>query len=697
MKAASLLPLLGLLGLAFTTARAETRSLLGPYVVDSSGSPHAKLRPLPFDAVTWTSGFWAERWKQLDAVTLPEMWRLLADDRDGGRVLQNFRIASGRATGRYFGTNWQDEWLYKWIEAAACVWRLTKEPWIKERMDEGIALISAAQQSDGYLSTKIVINQSPRFANPNDHEFYNMGHLVSAAVMHRRMTGEDSLFTVGKRCADYLCETVGVRVDPFIAHNPTIVMGLAEMFRETGERKYLATAQLVIDRRGSKPRFPYKPARPNAPEVPGSDLIQDRVPIRKATEMVGQNVFSTYLYAGACDVEAEVGDPALAAGLRRVWDDLTGRKMFVHGGISALARGLSHNDRVYESVGPAYELPNATAYNETCGQIGAFMWGARMLAISPEAGFADVMEKEMFNGFLGGVGLDGKSWFYRNPLRRYDVDYAPAGSESGPLTDMVTRTQPGERNVCCPSNLLRTFAELSSYFYSRDDTGLWIHQYGGNRLSCAFGGKGLLVLEQKTDYPWEGTVRFAIEQAPPEPVDLHLRIPSWATSASIALNGRSLTPDAVPGTYARVSARLQAGDTLTLTMPMPARLVEGNPRIESVRNQVAVFRGPLVYCVESTDLPAGTDIAAVHLPAAATFTLQRGLPGSQLPLAAEAMTLMTSGRKRNTGSWDGLYRPVDTGGDFETLPLRFIPYYAWANRGKAAMSVWLPVLWGEGS
>ena len=681
--------LLLLLGVA-PLASAEPAALPPAFVIDATASPHARLRPLPLDAVQWTQGFWAERWKQLDEVTLPEMWRLLADPQ-AGHVLDNFRIAAGRAGGKYAGTNWQDEWLYKWIEAAACVWRQTREPWIAGRMNEGIALIAAAQQPDGYLSTKIIAGKLPRFTNPNDHEFYNMGHLLTAAVIHYRMTGDDSLLKVARKNADFLCATLGVTVDPFMAHNPSVIMGLAEMYRLTGEKKYLACAQLVVDRRGTKPQFPYKLPRPNAPEAPGSDLIQDRVPVRDSTEMAGQNVFSTYLYAGACDVEAEIGDAPLGAALDRLWADLTTRKMFVHGGISALSRGVSHNAMVYESVGAPYELPNSTGYNETCGQVGAFMWSARMLTNEPDSGFADVMEREMFNGFLGGVGLDGRSWFYRNVLRRYDADYKPTGAESGPLTDMVLRNQPGMRNICCPTNLLRTFAELSSYFYSRDVTGLWVHLYGGNRIACQLADGAAFALEQKTDYPWSGEILFTLQQAPSRPVTLHLRIPGWSSGPQLKVNGLPVEDFKIESGYVALTQTWQAGDTIALSLPMPVQLVEGNPAIEQTRNQIAVMRGPLVYCAESTDLPAGVSLPEVYLSGSAAFTLGHGLPGDAHPLANEIVTLQTAALDRSAPEWHGLYRPLNPAA-LKPVTLRLVPYYAWSNRGKSAMSVWLPVV-----
>ena len=227
------------------------------YIIDHSHSPHAQLRPLPIDAVQWTSGFWADRFKQLAEVSLDESWRLLANPA-AGHVLDNFRFAARPDSGQYAGTSWQDEWLYKWLEAAACVWRTTRDPALDRRMNEAIALIAAAQQPDGYLSTMPLAKQLPRFQSAQDHEVYNMGHLLTAGVIHHRMTGQDALLAVARRTADFLCTNLGVTVKPYMAHNPSAIMGLVELYRLTGEKKYLQCAQLIVDRRGENPRRPSK-------------------------------------------------------------------------------------------------------------------------------------------------------------------------------------------------------------------------------------------------------------------------------------------------------------------------------------------------------------------------------------------------------------------------------------------------------
>jgi len=651
-------------------------------VVRTAGSPHAALRGLDLESVRWTEGFWAERYRQTREVTLRTLWELLADP-EAGHVLENFRVAAGRSKGEFAGTHWQDAWLYKWIEAAACVWRVARERWIAERMDEGIELIAAAQQPDGYIATQITARGRRRWQDPRAHEAYVMGHLLTAACIHRRMTGKRSLLHVAVRTADYLAKTLGVTVDSGFAHNPTAVMGLVELYRETGRRRYLEAAQRIVEDRGHRPKrgglFDREPG------LLGTDQIQDRVPVRRSREVVGHNVFFTYLYAGAADVCLETGDEGLKAALERLWEDLAQRKMSINGGVSPMGRGISiHNDPVSEAVGKAYFLPSADAYNETCGQIGNLMWNYRMLMLDPRARYADLMELEMYNGFLGGIGLDGESWFYRNPLRRYERDHVPQG-----LNDLPAREKPGRRRICCPTNLLRTLAQLQNYVCSVSGDDLWVHHYGGCMIDAALPG-GWIRMAQRTDYPWDGEIGLAIEAVEGETAfAIHLRIPGWAEGAAVAVNGKNLeAPEA--GRYVRIHRRWKAGDRIELNLPMPARLIEAHPKAEALRNQVAVMRGPVLYCLESPDLPEGVRLEDVYVPGGITLEPR---PARDLPfgiIALEGETLHVPGAR-----WSGeLYRRLEKAAP-RRMAVRLIPYFAWSNRGPSAMSVWLPLAVGS--
>ena len=650
-------------------------------LVKNQASPYAKLHNIDMASVHWTEGFWAQRYRQTHEVTLHRLWELLADP-NAGHVLDNMRIAAGLQEGDFSGTNWQDAWLYKWIEAAACIYRTTGDRWIDERMDEAIALIGQAQQDDGYISTQITVPNRKRWQDPRDHEAYVMGHLITAGCIHHRMTGKDSLLEIAIRSGDFLSKTLGVNVSPSFAHNPTVVMGLVELYRETGQREYLDCAKRVVDGRGEHPKpggFFYQ-----GPGIAGTDLIQDRVPLRRETAVVGHNVFFTYLFAGAADIYLETGDETLRAPLERLWQDLTQHKMCINGGVSPMGHGLSkRNDPVGESVGAPYFLPCADSYNETCGQIGNLMWNYRMLCFGEDVRYADMMELELYNGFLGGIGLDGESWFYRNALRRYDKDHAVSGHN-----DMAERGLPGRRRVCCPTNLLRTLAELQNYLYSVSGDGLWVHHYGGNVLDCHLADGRRLKLTQQTAYPWDGRITLTMDAVEgDEPFAIRLRVPGWARDATLTVNGKTAENTPVAGRYVIVKRPWKTGDAMELNLPMPARLMQAHPKAEQLRNQVAVMRGPVLYCLESPDLPDEMDLNNVYIPSDIALN---PTPADDLPFGM--LALEGSALYRPEPSWTtDLYRQFE-GHPLKPLPIRLIPYFAWSNRGSSTMSVWLPVV-----
>jgi len=634
-------------------------------VVRNHSSPYCRLRSVDLRSVRWTSGFWAKRFKQCHEESLPHLWELLSDP-DRGHALTNLRIAAGLEDGEFVGTHWQDEWLYKWLEAAASIYAITGDPALDRRMDEVIGLIGQAQEPDGYIATQTTVRGWKRWQSIHHHELYVMGHLITAACLHRRITGKVSLLEIACKAADYIGDTFGGR-DPALAHfpfNPTIIMASVELYRTTGERKYLDLANLFIEMRGSSPE--------------GSDVNQDAVPLREETEVVGHSVLSTYLYAGAADAYMETGDPSLLDALQRLWRDLTERKIYLTGGCCALHHGLSiRGHEVHEAVGPAYYLPSATAYNETCAQIGNLMWNWRMLAISADSRYADVMERCLYNSILSGIGLDGASWFYTNVLRWHGREHELLSG------DARQRFQPGQKDICCPSNLLRTIAEWHSYLYSVSEEGLWVNHYGGSAFDGPLADGRPVKVTQETDFPWRGEVRLTIELPGPAEFALVLRIPEWAEGAGVEVNGDPAA--ATPGSYVRLHRTWADGDAVFLSLPMPPRLVEAHPRVEELRGQVAVVRGPLVYCLESVDLPEGVRISEVHVPQDVCWS-----PRHDPSLLGGVTVLEGEVRRVPEGDWAGrLYRPLRPVPG-EGVRARLIPLYAWANRGISEMTVWMP-------
>ncbi len=662
-------------------------------IVDTNHSPGARLAGVPIDRIDLHTGFWLERFELNHSVSLRDLWDLLADP-DAGHVLSNFRIAAGLETGDFAGTDWQDAWLYKWLEAAAVTFRLTGDAWIEERMDEGIHLIGKAQAQDGYVATQVLARKGERFADPRKHEVYTMGHLLTAGVVHRRMTGKNTFFVIAEQVGRFLHSVLGVTVNPAFAHNPSAVMGLVELYRETRDDRFLDTARVIVDSRGKSPAGRGRDLWHRDDGILGTDLIQDRTPLREADSVVGHNVFFTYLFSGAADVNLESPDDSIWSALRRMWTDLACRKMTLNGGVSPMGHGLSESgDIVVESVGKPYFLPHEDSYNETCGQIGNLMWNYRMLCAQPEGRYADMMEHEIYNSILSGVDLAGENYWYRNQLR-FREDHVAHGHN-----DLVKREKPGRRRICCPTNVVRTIAEWRGYLFGTDDEGVWFHQYAACIASLTIGDDLDIELSVETEYPWSGAITIRIDSDSEKELRLVFRIPGWVSEATFTVNGAIAETSPVTPGYAGITRTWKAGDTIEVLFPMKPRLIEANPRVEQCVNQIAVMRGPILYCLESVDLSEGVAFDDILLPSDIELEPEStDMPFGTTTLTGRALVRrrdMQDGErieKRGTVWGCDLYRELRPA-SLEPISIRLIPYYAWANRGKGSMSVWLPVIW----
>ena len=654
-------------------------------IINNGQSPHSMLRSVDLSDVRWTDGFWKQKFDLVRNVTIPKMWEYY--NGNGNSHWTNFRIAAGLEEGEWSGTNWHDGDLYKWLEAVAHVYMVTRDSTLDQQMDEAIKVIGKVQEPDGYIFTRASLEKRDRFQQIHDHELYNMGHLMTAACIHHRATGKTNFLEIAKKTGDCLYETFKDR-KPELAHfgfNPSNIMGLVELYRTTGDRKYLDLANTFIDMRGSRPG----PFRSTA--LGGTDQTQDRVPFRKENEAVGHAVCGTYLYCGAADAFMETGDKTLLETLNRLWSDVTRRKMYIHGGVGPFTHGLSfRHDHVGEAFGSPYFLPNRKCYCETCSNIGNAMWNWRMLNITGEARYADIMERVFYNSGISGLALDGDHFLYSNVLRRL-----------GPKVPLLRSDTPERwkhrRGYCCPPQLARTIAKMHGLAYSTSHDALWVHLYGGNVLDTQLADGRKLKLLQKTEYPWDGDVRVRIEELDAgKPFSINLRVPAWASDVSIRVNGKPTGLEVIAGRYATLRRPWAAGDIVELTLPMKVRLLRANPLVEELRGQVAVMRGPVVYCLESMDLPNGVDVMDVLVPGDADFKprFDKDLLGGVVALEGEAVCF-------ENGSWpDGpydsetLYQEVDRP-TTQSIALRLIPYHAWLNRGPSTMSVWMPVASGN--
>lgn len=661
--------------LIFSQSFAQDKSL-----VNTSQSPYAKLKSINMGDVQWTTGFWAERFKVCKESMVPHMMGNYLDP-EVSHAFRNFEIAAGMEEGEHSGPAFHDGDFYKMLEAMIVVWSSSKDAETEKQIDAIIATIAKTQRTDGYIHTPVVIKQLQKSAEKKefgerlDFETYNMGHLMTAGCLHYRITGKKTLFNVAVNATDFLYDFYK-RASAELARNaicPSHYMGVVEMYRTTRDPRYLELAKNLIAIRSLVEH--------------GTDDNQDRIPFLKQTKAMGHAVRANYLYAGVADIYTETGDDSLMVVLDKIWHNVVEQKMYITGACGALYDGVSpdgtsyvpdYNQKVHQAYGRDFQLPNLTAHNESCANIGNILWNWRMLLATGDARFADIMELTMYNSLLAGVSLDGKGYFYTNPLCvAHDI----------PFTLRWSREREGYISFCncCPPNTIRTIAEISNYVYTTSEKGLWVNLFGSNQLTTKLNDGSVVSLNQKTDYPWDGKISIKLEECPNKEFSLFLRIPGWATGAEISVNGKKQNQESKPGTYAELTRKWKKGDQVELTLPMEAQLVEANPLVEEVRNQIAVKRGPVVYCIESADIPANRSIFDYTISANNPFKPKAVTIANSKLYALEGNVELVSNE-----SWTGqLYRPINT--KKEMVALRLVPYYAWGNRGKGDMSVWLPV------
>jgi DUF1680 family protein len=666
--------------LCITVLMSNASSAQDKSLVNTSKSPYALLHSVNMDEVTWTKGFWADRFKVCRDSMLPNLWKIYTDPKMG-HAIQNFEIAAGLDTGSHSGPSFQDGDFYKLFEGMASMYAVTKDPKIDALMDKTIAIFAKAQRADGYIHTPTEIEernnpaQAKAFADRLNFETYNLGHLMTAACVHYRATGKRNFLDLAIKATDYLYRFYKT-ASPELARNaicPSHYMGVVEMYRTTHDPKYLELSKNLIDIRGLM--------------KDGTDDNQDRIPFRQQTQALGHAVRANYLYAGAADVYAETGDTTLMHTLNLVWNDVVNRKMYITGGCGALYDGASPDgtsyslknvQEVHQAYGRDYQLPNFTAHNETCAAVGNVLWNWRMLQLTGKAQYADVMELTLYNGMLSGISLNGKNFLYTNPLSvSDDMPFKQRWSK-----DRVNYIGYSD---CCPPNVIRTIAEVSNYAYSVSDKGLWVNLYGGNNLSTTLKDGSKIKVSQQTDYPWEGKISINVNEAPAKPFSVFLRIPGWCnTGATLTINGKPSKVNLVPGEYAEVNAKWHAGDKIELILPMPVKMVESNPLVEETRNQIAVKRGPVVYCIESAGIPKDKKVFSLSLSSKVNLT-----PGKIVIDNSDIMALTGKANLENANWKNQLYRDVSNQ-DMGTVNIQLIPYFAWGNRGHVEMETWIP-------
>jgi hypothetical protein len=659
-----------------------------------SHSQQAKVYNLPMGATQWTGGFWADRFNVMAKTGIWSMWNtwntpwetLDENGKHGSHGFRNFEVAAGTVKGKHHGPPFHDGDFYKWLEACATVYAVTKDPKIDALMDKVIEQIALAQRNDGYIHTPVVISernqgidshagsenaagieigkdQKHAFASRLNFETYNLGHLMTAGIIHKRATGKTTLFNCGKKAADFLYNFL-TNDAVELSRNaicPSHYMGAAEMYRETGDKKYLTLAEGLIAIRDSVKN--------------GEDHNQDRHKFRDQYEAMGHAVRANYLYAGVADLYAETGEAQLMKNLSAIWNDIVNHKIYIMGGCGALYDGVSPDgttynqpsiQQIHQAYGRQFQLPQEYAHNEICAQIGMLLFSWRMFQTTCDPQYIDNIENELYNGILSGISLDGKDYFYTEALRRT--------KEYPYVLRWPKHRQRYISCFCCPPNTLRTLCQAQEYAYTINKDTLWVNLYGQNSLKTKD-----LEVEQITNYPWDGKITLTVKKAK-NLKSIRMHIPGWSTDMTLKLNGEPILAEDL-----RQPRKWKKGDTIELTLPMKARLVEANPLVEEAKNQIAVVRGPIVYCLEGQDIEGGHRINDIAIPADIQFTEKKMTISGHEMVVLEGDALLV-----NNGMWgkDELYRDVRPVKK-EKVHIRLIPYYAWDNRGIDDMSLWL--------
>jgi DUF1680 family protein len=624
--------------------------------VPSSGAAVAH-RPLGGQDVRLDRGLLND-WQQRNAAaSLPLALRQL----ESAGNLANLRLAIAGGTEGYRGPVFMDSDLYKVLEAVGWELGRTADQELASFLTEATALLEKAQQPDGYLNSYMQVTGRPRYSFlASSHEMYCAGHLIQAAIACQRGAGDPGLLRVARRFADHLVEHFLGREAGIDGH-PVVETALAELYRETGYQPYLDLARQFIEQRGhgmiGDSGF-------------GRRYLQDHEPVRQATTEVGHVVRALYLEAGVADVAVETGDAGLLGTSLGRWADMVAAKTYLTGGNGSRHEGESFGDR--------FELPPDRAYNETCAAIASFQWAWRLLLATGDAGYADLMERILYNGFASSTATDGTRFFYVNPLQR--------------RPDHFEKDDPGRRRewfscACCPPNIMRTMASLQHYLATTSPgtgspgtgspgTGgtLYVHQFTGATLSAPLAG-GVLTVEMVTDYPWSGLVELRVTGAPPQDCGLALRVPAWSAPPALLLNEDPVQASPEPG-YLVVRRRWRPGDVLRYELDISPRLTYPDPRVDAVRGCAAIERGPLVYCLEQADQPAGAELEDLALIPGELRESPATVPG------VGETVLVRAGADRAAGG------PAGAAADPVTVTA--VPYFQWDNRDGRAMRVWVP-------
>ena len=676
-------------------------------------------RPLSIRNVQVTDAFWKKEMELIRKEVVPYQWEALNDriaDAAPSFCMHNFKTAAKqnrekRELGRdfsepvytfrgfealpenpahledqFYGFVFQDSDFYKWIEAVGYCLAWAPDPELERIADEAVEIVCAAQQEDGYLDTYYILNGKDKiFTNiRNHHELYCLGHLLEGAIAYYQSTGKRKLLDAACRFADYVASYFGEedgKCKGYPGHE-IAEMALLRLYELTGEEKYRNLSCFFLNERGKRPYyFDSEEEAQNEKHKDAEALryqyYQAHLPVREQPEAVGHAVRAVYLYSGMTDAARITGDESLYEACERIWKDVVEKKLYITGGIGATRHG--------EAFSYAYNLPNDTVYAETCASIGLVFWARRMLEICPDAKYADVMEQALYNCVLSGMALDGKSFFYVNPL---EVE-PKACHEDEDRSHVKPVRQKWFGCACCPPNLARLISSVSTYAYTEREDTLFVHLYMGSTVRKVL-GRNEVTVRVESGFPWNGTVAVAVEvpdaikERAEEAFTLALRIPGWAggeEKEAFSLKGAEHLKQRIQDGYLYLSGDWSRTGTLELTFPMEIKIWQADTRVRRDLGKVAVTRGPIVYCMEEADNGSNLHLITLDCEAAGEaedFTV----------CGEKVKALLLRGFRQKPVTDKGLYYPAQKA-QKECVNLRLIPYYTWANRGENEMTVWI--------
>ena len=634
------------------------------------------ITALPFTKVKLEDKFWLPRIRTNHEVTIPASFERCENT---GRI-KNFEMAATKSGAFCTIFPFDDTDIYKTIEGASFSMSLYPDPKLDTYIDGLIAKVAAAQEPDGYLYTARTIDPSnPHKWSGNErwvkerelsHELYNSGHLFEAAAAHYQATGKKNLLDIALKNADLVCKTFGHDKLHVAPGHEVVEMGLVKLYRITGKKEYLETAKYFVEERG---HFAGYDSTSSDPWKSGS-YWQDHIPVVDQDEAVGHAVRAAYLYAAVADVAALSGDPAFLNAVDKIWDNVVAKKFYVQGGIGAVGDG--------ERFGENYELPNATAYNETCAAIANVYWNQRMFQLHGDAKYVDVLERSLYNGLISGVGMDGKSFFYTNAMEiKNNFNHKH-----------IERSRAGWFPCsCCPTNITRLIPSVPGYMYAMKDDQVYVNLFANSNATLNVAKKDVQIV-QENNYPWDGNLVFKVNPKSSAAFKMLVRIPGWARNevvssdlysfvdkdvkkVPITVNGKAIDYSVEKG-YAVISRTWKKGDVVNVVLPMDVQRISSNPKVGDNAGRVALQRGPLVYCAEWPD-NAGM-VSNLILPQNATFQTEFK------PDLLNGVTVLKS--QAQVIAIDANTNTVST----KPQPFVAIPYYSWAHRGEGEMMIWLP-------